>query len=182
MENFTENQTPRPLFVQPMQFDATKINCRRGRASYQTYLEWQAAEGPAGKSTAYVNLSRGWALGSPEFKAALVEEHDFSADARVLEVCGVREVNELRWTTALERALRKISKTRAEARDAMKSADWKVAVAAWLKVQTDTSNRWAAVALNLGEPKAASRNLTAFFRNAPERNQWWRRLKSLSET
>ena len=74
------------------------------------------------------------------------------------------------------------AKTRAAARDATKSADWKVAVAAWLQVQTDTSNRWAATALNLGEPSAASRNLTAFFRNAPERNQCWRRLKSLSET
>ncbi len=39
-----------------------------------------------------------------------------------------------------------------------------------------------ATALNLGEPKGASRNLTAFFRPAPERNQWGRRLKSLSET
>jgi hypothetical protein len=97
-------------------------------------------------------------------------------------VRGAREVNELRWTTALERALHKIGKTRADARDATKSAGWKVAVAAWLKVQTDTINRWAATALNLGEPKAASRNLTAFFRNAPDRNQWWRRLKSLSET
>ena len=35
---------------------------------------------------------------------------------------------------------------------------------------------------NLGKPKVASRNPTAFFRNPPERNQGWRRLRSLSET
>ena len=143
-----------------------------GRASYQTYLEWQAAEGPAGKSTAYVNLSRGWALGSREFKTALIEEHDLAADARALEVLGAAEVHELRWTTALERALRKIGKTPGDVRHDAKSADWKVAVATWLKVNTDTSNRWAAAALNLGDPKAASRNVTAFFRNTPEQNRW----------
>lgn len=31
-------------------------------------------EGPSGKSKAYVNLSRGWALGSREFKASLIQD------------------------------------------------------------------------------------------------------------
>jgi hypothetical protein len=30
-----------------------------GRAAYAAYLEWQAAEGPAGKNEAYANLSTG---------------------------------------------------------------------------------------------------------------------------
>jgi putative transposase len=158
------------------------IDSPAGRANYQAYLEWQAVEGPAGKSKAYVNLSRGWALGSLEFKAALVEEHNLAAEARALEDLGAREVNEIRWTTALQRALREIDKTPADARAAAKSADWKLAVAAWLKIHTDTSNRWSAAELNLGAPKAASRNITSFLRNAPEQNQWWRRLKSPSET
>src|SRR5690606_9072709 len=31
-----------------------------GRKAYQGYLAWQAAEGPAGKTKAYVSMSRGW--------------------------------------------------------------------------------------------------------------------------
>ena len=36
---------------------------------------WQAEEGPAGKSKAYVNLSRGWALDTAGFKATLQADH-----------------------------------------------------------------------------------------------------------
>jgi len=153
-----------------------------GRSSYEAYLEWQAAEGPAGKSKAYVNLSRGWALGSIEFKAALVKDHNLAANARALETIGEREVSELRWTGAMQRALGKIGKTPDETRLVPKSEPWKLAVAAWLKVHSDASNRWAASALNLGVPTAASRNVTRFMRNNPERNRWWKALKSLSET
>jgi hypothetical protein len=153
-----------------------------GRSSYAAYLEWQVAEGPAGKSKAYVNLSRGWALGSREFKTTLVHDHPLAAEARALEVLGAREVNELRWTAALQRALSRIGKTTDEARVAAKSAPWKLAVAAWLKIHSDASNRWVAAALHLGVPAAASRNLTTFIRTNPERNRSWKALKSISAT
>ena len=44
---------------------------RAGWRSYQDYLAWQAESGPAGRNRAYASLSRGWALGSKEFKTAL---------------------------------------------------------------------------------------------------------------
>ena len=153
-----------------------------GRSSYEAYLEWQAAEGPAGKSKAYVNLSRGWALGSRDFKAALVQEHNLAADPRALEVLGAREVNEIRWTAGLQRALRAIGRTTPDARVAAKSADWKLAVAAWLKTHRDASNRWVAAALHLGAPAAARRNVSGFLRSDRARNRWWKALKSLSST
>ena len=153
-----------------------------GHTSYEAYLEWQAMEGPAGKSKAYVNLSRGWALGSREFKTALVQDHDLAADTRALEVLGAREVSELRWTATLQRAMARVGKTTGEARAEAKSAPWKLAVAAWLKIHSDASNRWVASALHLGVPAAASRNLTTFMRNNPERNPWWKDLKSISAT
>jgi putative transposase len=153
-----------------------------GRSSYDAYLKWQAAEGPAGKSKAYVNLSRGWALGSSAFKAALVQEHKLAADPRALEVLGAHEVNEIRWTALLQRALSTIGRTTAEARISAKSAAWKLAVAAWLKTHSDASNRWIAAALNLGVPAAARRNISRLLRNDRERNRWWRALKSLSST
>jgi REP element-mobilizing transposase RayT len=175
----------RPAFLHPETALAAAgglTDSPAGRANYQSYLAWQAAEGPAGKSKAGVNLSRGWALGSDEFKATLVQEHNLAPEARALEASGAREVRELRWSAALEAALRALGKTRAEARDAKKSERWKVAVAAWLKCRTDASNPWLAAALHLGAPKAASRNVAALLRHAPARNPWWHKLTSLSET
>lgn len=46
-----------------------------GWEGYAEYLAWQAEEGPAGKSKAYVNLNRGWALGTAGFKATLQAAH-----------------------------------------------------------------------------------------------------------
>jgi putative transposase len=135
-----------------------------GRRSYQEFLEWQAAEGPAGKSKAYVNLSRGWALGSGEFKAALVQDLAVVADPRALEGSGALEVKQHRWSIALAAALQDMQKSRADLHRDRKSAHWKLLVAARMKRSTDASNRWLAENLNLGTPAALSHNLTLFHR------------------
>ena len=111
-----------------------------------------------------------------------MKNHEIAAHARALEVVGAREVSELRWKATLEFALRTIGKTEADLRASAKSAPWKIAVAAWLKTRTDVSNGWAASALNLGAPAAASRNLTTFRHSNPERNRWWMALTSISAT
>lgn len=153
-----------------------------GRRCYRDYLEWQAEEGPAGKSRAYANLSRGWALGSHEFKAALVREHNLAPYVRALEISGAREVNALRWSESLARALRALRRTTAESIHAPKSAEWKLAVAAWMKSHTDASNGWLAEALNLGAPAALSRNLTRFRRSCLQDQSAWRELTSIAAT
>ncbi len=57
--------------------------------------------GAGGKNPVYVSLSKGWALGSDEFKEALVRDHNLAADTRVWEREGAKAVSEQRW---LERA------------------------------------------------------------------------------
>jgi putative transposase len=78
-------------------------NTRAGRMSYLDYLRWQATEGPAGKNAAYASLSKGWALGSAEFKAALVRDHALVANARAWEYAGATAMNEQRWRERLQR-------------------------------------------------------------------------------
>jgi putative transposase len=153
---------------------------RAGRSSYRDYLIWQAAEGPAGKNAAYVNLSRGWALGSAEFKAALIDEHGVSAECRAWETSGAQEVRERRCRHALERALRGLGKSLEEAKTGRKSAPWKLAIAAWLKLNTQARTRWIAAALALGAPQALSRNLTHYRRSIQPTDLTWQRLISLS--
>jgi putative transposase len=127
-----------------------------GRTAYAQYLAWQAAEGPAGKSKAYVSLSRGWALGSADFKQELLQEFNLAEESRAWEGSGVREIREAKWSAALAASLRAIGRAEAEGAADRKSAAWKVAVAAHLKQSTQADNRWLATRLHMGMPVAVS--------------------------
>jgi hypothetical protein len=132
------------------------VDTAAGRRSYAEYLVWQAAEGPAGKTRAYASLSHGWALGTKEFKAALVKDHQLAADARAWESAGAREIRELDWDERLGAGLRRVGKTAEDARRERKSAAWKVALAAELKQTTQATNGWIAERLNMGSGVAVS--------------------------
>ncbi len=127
-----------------------------GRQAYAHFLAWQAAEGPAGRTKAYVSMSRGWALGTKDFKAALVSNHALAETSRAWETSGVREMREARWENALAAGLAVLGQTRADAAAARKSAPWKVALAAKLKQTTQANNRWLAENLHMGTPVAVS--------------------------
>jgi hypothetical protein len=142
------------------------VDTRAGWRAYADFLAWQAAEGPAGKSKAYVSLSKGWALGSGEFKAALVQDHQLAATTRAWEGNGAREIRELAWRQALGEALRAGRKTVADLAAARKSAPWKVALAAQLKRTTQARNAWLAEHLHMGRAEAVSSHVTKHRRHA----------------
>jgi putative transposase len=155
---------------------------RRGWPAYAAYLAWQAAEGPAGQTPAYACLSRGWALGPPDFKAALIKDHALLAASRAWEAAGAQEVRQQHWAAALAVALKALNRTVQNAARDRKSADWKLAVAAWLKAGTQASNGWLSQQLHLGAPAALSRNLTLFRRHHQTADSTWRLLRSISAT
>jgi hypothetical protein len=115
---------------------------------YGRYLEWQAAEGPAGRNAAYVSMTKGWAIGTPDFKRALVKDQAAAVDLRAWESEGAKEVQRTRWAEALAAALAAIG-ARAT-KSSQKSAGWKVAIARYLKETTDVSNVWLAEQLEMG--------------------------------
>ena len=137
-----------------------------GWRSYADYLAWQAAEGPVGKNRMYVSLSRGWALGTKEFKTALVHDHALAADTRAWESVGAREIREHLWEKRLAECLRELRKTAADARNDRKSAGWKIAVADTLKRTTQAPNGWLAVRLNMGSGAAVSQYVSQRRRGA----------------
>ena len=153
-----------------------------GRRSYQSYLEWQAAEGPAGKTRAYVKLSRGWALGSPEFKAALVRDCNVAALSRAWEVEGAREVHEIKWAYLLGTALRVLHKTPADLITSPKSASWKLAIASWLKARSQAGNPWLAQHLRLGAPTGTSRNIARYRGSVQAADPDWKKLNEIAST
>jgi len=155
----------RPGFLRPA--TALAASCgltdsRKGRDAYAQYLAWQAAEGPVGKNEAYVSMSKGWALGTDGFKAALVKDFDLAPQVRAWEVAGAREVAVTRWQGALDVALRKLGKSVSNCSDGRKSAPWKIAVAVHLKHSTQASNRWLTDQLHMGSAVAVSQYVSAF--------------------
>lgn len=180
-----------PLLWQPrsrpafLHFDSTLLNAGAladtlaGWRSYASYLEWQATEGPAGKSKAYVNLSRGWALGGAAFKACLMRDHAVAVETRAWESSGVREARELRWEVALTNALVAAGRTLEEAAAARKSAAWKLAIAAWMKSCTQTPNAWLGRRLNLGAAACLSSNLARYRRTRQDSDPLFVRLTQI---
>ena len=138
------------------------VDSSPGWRAYADYLAWQAIEGPAGKNQAYVSLSSGWALGSRDFKAALVKDHGLLAISRAWEDGGAREIREMQCAGALAKALQTVAKTDEDCRRERKSAPWKIAVAAHLKRTTQASNRWLAERLRMGSPVAVCQYVRAF--------------------
>jgi REP element-mobilizing transposase RayT len=150
----------RPVFLHPETALAEAgdlMDEQRGWQAYEKYLDWQVAEGPAGKSQAYVPLSRGWALGSEGFKRALVKDHALAAAARAWEHGGADEIRADRGEDVLKRALRILRRTEEEFIQPPKSARWKVALAAFVKERTPVSNRWVAERMGFGRAAYASR-------------------------
>lgn len=128
-----------------------------GWTSYADYLAWQAAEGPVGKSKAYVSMSRGWALGGKGFKQTLLQDQAVAAITRAWESQGVREVREAQWQAVLDSLRAQIP---IEQRlDQKKSAPWKVQLAAQMKTLTDASNGWLATQLDMGSGFYVSKHI-----------------------
>lgn len=175
----------RPACYQPqptLQIVGGLSDTPAGWRSYADYLAWQAEEGPVGKSKAYVNLSKGWALGTADFKARLRKNHALADDARAWTSDGAAELRQARWTELLDRGLATAGKTLAQARQEPKSAGWKLAVAAWMKSCTQAGNGWLSERLGLGAPAAFSRNLTTYRRRLAPGDKLWNSLTSISAT
>jgi REP element-mobilizing transposase RayT len=128
-----------------------------GWRSYADYLVWQAAEGPAGKSKAYVSMSQGWALGGTGFKQTLLRDHAVATTARAWESEGVREVREAHWAKALSSLLTRVPDKERE--DTRQCAPWKIQLALRMKAATDASNGWLAAQLGMGSGTYLSKHV-----------------------
>ncbi|WPJ97553.1 transposase [Coraliomargarita algicola] len=147
-----------------------------GRRKYADYLNWLASNKTAQDEMAFDKMCRGWALGTKDFKKALIAEatdtsesddEDDEPTKKVPRYDGatLQEANELRWELVLEQCMQTLNKTDDDATKEMKSADWKILIAAVLKCKTSASNVWIADQLNMGVPHAVSRYVGVFKQN-----------------
>jgi REP element-mobilizing transposase RayT len=146
-----------------------------GRKKYREYLAWLSEDEPARKALHFERMSKGWAIGSRDFKKALVEEHREAS--AVLKQIGAeaRELRHAVWEDELTRLLRQVGKQRSDVVREGKSAPWKLAVAAALRARSTATNQWLAETLQMGNVHEVSRKVSAWARS-PDK-QLARRVK-----
>jgi hypothetical protein len=158
------------------------VDSPAGRDRYAAYLDWQAQEGPAGKSKAYANMSQGWALGGAGFRQALVQDHALVARSRAWESTGASEIRELQWSEALTALMADAGLHQTQLPGLPKSAPQKLAVAAFMKARTQAPNHWLCQKLHLGHPRALSHNLTRYRAELRATDPLWQKLTSQYST
>lgn len=136
-----------------------------GWRKYREYLGFLAEEEAKLREERFGRLSRGWMVGSKEFKQDLqLDLAKLGGDlerARLLGAGPVPEWREEHWEEKLRQEARdlKINLDRLSAR---KSAPEKVRLAALLKAGTAVTNGWLAERLGMGQPASVSQFVRRF--------------------
>ncbi len=128
-----------------------------GHRAYVDYLTWLSGDSAAQKAFAFEKMSKGWVLGSAEFKRALIADHKQELANLDLGETGLVELKQGLWEGSLSACLKRLGKTREEALTDRKASDWKVAIAAHLRATTTVKNPWLAEHLHMGDPDGVSR-------------------------
>ncbi|MEM9159884.1 MAG: hypothetical protein AAGB46_12630, partial [Verrucomicrobiota bacterium] len=121
----------------------------------------------------------GWVIGSKEFKKKMVAMLKEGNGIKDWGGSAMREINEIEWETLMEKCLERIDRTQDDVERDRKSADWKVAVAAYMKRKTGVSNPWLGRYLNMGAPAAVSRYVGSFVRGQPNQNREYASLRQM---
>jgi putative transposase len=135
-----------------------------GRRKYLDYLAWLAEDERAKKELLFDRMSRGWVIGTRDFKKAMLREHAHAAAAVRRGDDVLRDVLEAALQEELDRLLRKSGKQRRDLTCSGKSEGWKLAVAAAMKASTTVTNRWLAENLAMGSLHEVSRKVQAWSR------------------
>jgi putative transposase len=132
-----------------------------GWQGYITYLNWMQETEPARKIARFDRMSKGWVIGSQQFKANLAaERHELAK--RSTE--SARELGTAHAERLLMELLAQFGRTTDDLRRDPKSAPWKIALAAALKQRTHATNRWLGERLHAGSLHQVSRKVTAWQR------------------
>ena len=130
-----------------------------GRRKYAEYIGWLAEDDLRQKTLNFDKMSRGWAMGSKEFKSALIEDGKKETTRRILNGDADNESREMLWQKELDQCMKALEKDLEHATRDKKSAAWKVAICAHLRRTLGCRAIWIGKKLNMGEPAGISRAL-----------------------
>lgn len=154
-----------------------------GRRKYMEYLAWLSNDEPGQKSLLFDRMSKGWAHGSKEFKEALIGDRRQIISKRIINGDAGREAKEQLWGGALANCIKWLEKGKRDIDTDPKSADWKVAVCAFLRQSYRCQSRWVAERLNMGTEAGVSRGLRMLREGrTPEARRTLEHLKAKSKS
>jgi len=128
-----------------------------GHRKYEDYLIWLNENEQGQKEQDFTRMSKGWALGTKEFKLALIEESEQARTQLAASGASSGEPKELHWETLLKPYLSALGKSREDAANERKFSVWKVAVCVAMKQRSLCTNRWLSESLHMGVDAAVSR-------------------------
>ena len=135
-----------------------------GRRKYQEYLKWLAEDEPCQKEMEFQKMSKGWALGTKVFRESLLKDEKALKACMALGVNEAREMREVAWSLRLKTCLKILGKRPSEIEAELKSAEWKVAIAAYMKTKQLCRNGWLAERLRMGGESSVARYVSEFLR------------------
>ena len=150
------------------------LDTHRGWYKYLEYLQWLTSSKQEQKRRQFARMCKGWALGSKEFKKAILKDHAESIDQWNGFEC--REARELYWDNLLDTLLKALNKSKDDIDSDTKSASWKVMIAYYLKKNTAVTNRWLSDNLNMGAVQGVSRYVAAFAKNRSYQKQDYKQM------
>jgi len=153
---FANNRRFKGLDPQPWLATLGLEDGETGWRDYATQLRGKLEDDSARVDEERSVLSSGWAVGSNEWKIALIQNLPSREPSGLrAEYVEPKDAMRLRWQAKLEEHLRDAERTQAEIESAGKGADWKVEIALRLQQELGASVVWLAETLSLGKPASA---------------------------
>ena len=133
-----------------------------GRRRYLQYLDWLTTDESAQNELKFKEMSKGWAIGTEQFKKELHQNHSALRVALKRGDKDLGEWREAQQREVLEKLVHHLGKTTENIDKERKGTHWEIAIAAEMKRRTNASNPWLAQCLNMGSPFRLSRLVSSF--------------------
>lgn len=153
---------------------------------YLSYLGLLAEEDTKRRDDRFGRLSRGWAIGSAEFRSELkkslqpADETQTRFELLEADRAALLEARSALWEEKLQKAAKGLGISLRQL-PAQRSAPGKVAVAALMKRTTSVSNGWLAERLQMGQPASVSQYVRRFrLAGGPEQREFKRALARIT--
>jgi len=107
-------------------------------------------------------MTRGWCIGSMKYKQDLAKQLEATQPRGEQRAEDLRDLNILKWEETLAVCLRKLNKDLHAVEKEKKSAEWKIAIAVYMKEITTASNKWIGEKLNMGPKQSVCRHVSSY--------------------
>ena len=147
----------------------------QGRHQYRDYLCWLAETDTERKRLGFTKMSRGWVSGSKEFRKAVLKDLSEQEFGKIVEA-EAAPLKAIKWERALQSALQRIGKDGSDLAKDRKGAEWKVALARYLRERVMAPNPWLAERLKMGQTSSVQALVSRHRHVTGSTSVTWRKL------